>query len=98
MACAGHCLGAAMATVSRMPHFAPCANAQRCTPGVASTGHLIFSLQQVASLPVAFGSKGAAGGGNVWKSRAGDADMSGRPGSQRMIVMASQEAGTSTCT
>ncbi|KAG0569552.1 hypothetical protein KC19_6G099100 [Ceratodon purpureus] len=96
MACAGHCLGAAMATVSRMPHFAPCANAQRCTPGVASAGHLVFSLQQVVSLPVAFGSKGAAGVASVWKSRSGDVVTTGRPGLQRMIVMATQDAGTST--
>ena len=96
MACTGHCLGTAMATVSRMPHFAPCANAQRC-PGIVS-GHLIFSLQQVALLPSAFGSKGAVGVGNVWKSRVGDLLTSARPALQRMIVMASQDAGTSTCT
>jgi hypothetical protein len=98
MACAGHCLGAAMASVSRNPHFAPCANAQRC-PGVAA-GHLVVSLQQVAaSLPAAFGSRGAACVGIVWKSRAaGDVFTSGRPFSQRVIVMSNQEASTSTCT
>lgn len=102
MACAGHCLGAAMASVSRNPHFAPCANAQRC-PGVA-TGHLVVSLQMqqvAASLPAAFGSRGAACVGIVWKSRAaaaGDVFTSGRPFSQRVIVMSNQEASTSTCT
>jgi len=89
MACAGHCLGAAMATVSRLPHqFAPCANAPRC--------HGVACAQLVSPLlpAVAFGGKGGCGAGSVWKPRGGASLTSGR----RVIVMASPDAGTSTRT
>jgi len=89
MACSGHCLGAAMATVSRLPHqFAPCANAPRCH-GLAFA-QLVLPLQPAA----VFAGKGVAGVGCVWKSRGGASHTSGR----RMFVMAGQDAGTSTCT
>lgn len=75
-------MAAAMACVSRNPHLSRCS-------GVAA-GHLVFSRMEVAaSLPAAFGSRGAACVGVVWKSR-------GRPSSQRVIFMSKQEASTST--